>query len=437
MSSLAPVCERLIEKHIRSLTVDIGVRLAGSPEEASAADYVKDTFEELGVEAAIETFPVRERAVTSESLEIRFGDLWQSFPCSLFSNTPGTDGDTVEAPLCFFENPTEYQRSDLSHLRGKAVVHLGCHVESRENYQRLMEAGPAFLLFVDIRYPGTTALADGMFPAYTRALGARPTVNVAYMDAWRWKSEGAIAARLNVAGGMRESESQNVVAELSGSDPAAGAIVLGGHHDTQAGSVGADDNASGVAAILEAARVLEPLPRKRTLRFVSFGAEEQLSVGSAEYVRQHREELSQRGTFMANFDSFGSHMGWTELNCGGPAALVDYLLPFFEKADLYVKTTPEVIPYTDLFPFLAAGVPGIYIGRSNCAGGRFFHHRSDDDLSRVSCPYMARMVDVVASIVHDLANTDTLPFPSEIPADQAAHVKGFWEDLFGGWNPPV
>ena len=251
--------------------------------------------------------------MTSESLEIRFGDLWQSFPCSLFSNTPGTDGKTIEAPLVFFESPTEYQRRDLSHLRGKAVVHLGCHIESRASYQRLMEAEPAFLLFVDIRFPGTAALADGMFPAYTRALGARPTVNVAYMDAWRWKSEGALAARLKVNGGMREGLSQNVVAELPGTDPEAGLIVLGGHHDTQAGSVGADDNASGVAAILEAARVLAPHARKRTIRFISFGAEEQLSVGSADYVRRHRDELSERGTFMANFDSFGSHMGWTEL----------------------------------------------------------------------------------------------------------------------------
>jgi len=254
------------------------------------------------------------------------------------------------------------------------------------------------------------------------------------MDAWRWKSEGALAARLNVAGGMRESESQNVVAELPGSDPEAGIIVLGGHHDTQAGSVGADDNASGVAAILEAARVLKPLARRRTLRFVSFGAEEQLSVGSAEYVRRHREELSERGVFMANFDSFGSHMGWTELNCGGPAGMAAYLLPFFEEADLYVKTTPEVIPYTDLFPFMATGVPGIYLGRSNCVGGRFFHHRVDDDLSRVSCPYMARVVDVVATVVHDLATRDKLPFPAQIPADQAAAVQRFWEDLFGGWG---
>ena len=65
---------------------------------------------------------------------------------------PAMGGALVEAPLVFFEAPTEYAREDLSHLRGKAVVHLGCHIESRAAYQRLMQAEPAFLLFVDIRY---------------------------------------------------------------------------------------------------------------------------------------------------------------------------------------------------------------------------------------------------------------------------------------------
>lgn len=72
------------------------------------------------------------------------------------------------------------------------------------------------LLFVDIRYPGATVLADVMFPAYTRTIGALPTVNVAYQDAWRWRMDRATAARLTVEGGMRDSESENVVLDLPG-----------------------------------------------------------------------------------------------------------------------------------------------------------------------------------------------------------------------------
>lgn len=434
MGRLDAAAPELIEAHLRHLTVGIGVRLAGSEGDQRAIDYVGREFARY-TKPSVEVYPVNERAVGREQLEICLDSEWLAFPCSLFSSTPGTDGRTLEAPICFFEAATEYSRPDLSHLRGKAVVHLGCHIESRENYRRLMASDPAFLLFVDVRFPGSTPLADGMFPAYTKALGAKPTVNVAYMDAWRWKVEGATAARIRVDGGMRPGQSANVIAELPGSEPEAGMIVAGGHHDTQANSVGADDDASGVVALLELARILAPRPRRRTVRLVSFGAEEQLSVGSAEYVRQHRSRLESDGVFMLNFDSYASHLGWTELNCCGPEAMPAVVLKAFRNQDLYASVNPDVVPYTDLFPFLAAGVPGVYVGRHNCASGRFFHHRPDDDMSRVSPSLMARVVDASAGLLDELANVQPMPFASVIPQMQAERVRLFWSDLYGGWNP--
>lgn len=361
------------------------------------------------------------------------GGAWQAFPCSLFSSTPGTGGAVVEAPLIFFEAPTEYARSDLSFLRGKAVVHLGCHIESRAAYRRLLQAEPAFLLFVDIRYPGTTPLADGMFPSYTKDLGAKPTLNVAFMDAWEWKRCGASAARICVRAEARPSASQNVVADLPGSDPEAGVLYCGGHHDTQADSVGADDNAVGVVTLLELARVLAPIPRRRTLRLISFGAEEQLSVGSAEYVRRHRQEVETSGRFMYNVDGGGSLLGWTELNANGPEAMVRGVVAGFRQQDVYLGVTREVIPYTDQFPFAVAGVPGVWLSRRNCTGGRFFHHRPDDDLSRVSCDLLATFAQAAAAILTDWGAVKTLPFKRSIPVAQRSAIRLFWDDLYGGW----
>ena len=94
---------------------------------------------------------------------------------------------------------------------------------------------------------------------------------------------------------MRSSTSGNVIAHIPGTDDAAGILFAGGHHDTQADSPGADDNASGTAAIVELARILaERAPFRRSLRLISFGAEEQLSVGSACYVRSHRRDSVDR-----------------------------------------------------------------------------------------------------------------------------------------------
>ncbi len=84
----------------------------------------------------------------------------------------------------------------------------------------------------------------------------------------------------------------NVVAELPGSTASEEVVVIGAHYDSvnwqgNPGSAapGADDNASGTAVVLEAARVLasSPVPFRRTVRFIAFGAEEFGLVGAYEH----------------------------------------------------------------------------------------------------------------------------------------------------------
>ncbi len=84
-------------------------------------------------------------------------------------------------------------------------------------------------------------------------------------------------------------ERRNVIGTLRGSvEPAANVYVVA-HFDSTSGqpnthAPGADDNASGVAAVLEAARVLSRHQFRYTLKFVAFNAEEQGMVGSEAYV---------------------------------------------------------------------------------------------------------------------------------------------------------
>jgi Iap family predicted aminopeptidase len=424
-----------VRRQLAVLTGDIGVRLAGSAGERRAADYIAAQFEARGAAVTVEAFPVRERAVESESLEIRIGGAWHGFPCSLLSNAPGTGGEAVEAPLAVIDAATGYQRDDLSRLTGRAVLHLGSHIETVDDYRRLMAARPAFLLFVDVRYPAGAVTADGLFPAYVHAHGAVPTVSVAYQDAWDWCAGGAAAARLRVAGGMRDSESQNVVGDLPGTDPGAGVIFVGAHHDTQADSVGADDNGTGVAALILLAGALGQTRRRRTIRLVSFGAEEQLSVGSAQYVRRHRTEIAARGRFMFNFDAFGSVLGWSYLVCSGPEGVPEPFVRQFRSVDEYVSVVRDLIPYADHFPFVAAGLPAAWLGRNNCTAGRFFHHRPDDDLSRVSCDLVARMTGTAGRAIAELADAEPWPFAGGDEAEgRRAAVGAMWNDLFGGWD---
>ncbi len=84
--------------------------------------------------------------------------------------------------------------------------------------------------------------------------------------------------------GERTVESWNVIGELPGG--ARDTIVLAAHHDTRSAAVpGANDDASGVAVLLEVARLAARRPHRMTYVFASFCAEEEGLLGSREYVR--------------------------------------------------------------------------------------------------------------------------------------------------------
>ena len=422
-----------LKRIVCTLADDIGVRLAGSKQERQAADFLAAEMKKHTPKVTVEEFPVFERCVESEKLEVFLNGEWMDFPCSLFSSAPGTGGKDVEGDIVFFDTATGYQRPDLSYLKGKAVVHLGCHIESEDAYRRLMEAEPAFLLFVDTRYPADIQLADGLFPAYVKKFGSIPSLNVAYQHAWKWKTNGAVKARINVVSEMRPAMTTVVVAELPGTDPQAGVIYAGGHHDTQAGTVGADDNAIGSASVVELARLLSEKPHKRTFRLMSFGAEEQLSLGSASYIRRHRAEIEKEGVFMCNFDSCGSAMGWASFIVNGQPALCDLIRKILNGDDIYYNEYHGCDPYTDQFPFAACGVPGMLFFRKNCSAGLFFHHRIDNTPDKLDFNVAATYVTAAAKVMEELADTADLSKFRGIPADLKVEIDDLFNKVYGGF----
>ncbi|MGH7859668.1 MAG: M20/M25/M40 family metallo-hydrolase, partial [Candidatus Binatia bacterium] len=73
---------------------------------------------------------------------------------------------------------------------------------------------------------------------------------------------------------VRGTEGANLEVEVTGTARPEEIVVVGAHYDTVPGSPGADDNASGVAALLEIARLLRGMKLERTLRLVGFVNEE-------------------------------------------------------------------------------------------------------------------------------------------------------------------
>jgi Zn-dependent M28 family amino/carboxypeptidase len=109
----------------------------------------------------------------------------------------------------------------------------------------------------------------------------------------------------------------NLVVEIPGAAPDAGIVILGAHYDTVETTPGADDNASAVAVLLEAARLLQGRRFRRTVRLVAFACEEPPhfytgDMGSQVYARRCRERgerivgmlcLEMVGYYTTHFDS--------------------------------------------------------------------------------------------------------------------------------------
>lgn len=95
----------------------------------------------------------------------------------------------------------------------------------------------------------------------------------------------------------------NVVGELTGTTTPEKIYIIGGHYDhLEDDRPGGDDNASGTAGVLEAARVLSQYRFESTIRFIGFNAEEDGLRGSKDYVKNHVVPAGENIVGMINLD---------------------------------------------------------------------------------------------------------------------------------------
>jgi len=111
-------------------------------------------------------------------------------------------------------------------------------------------------------------------------------------------------ARTNV--NQPAASTANVLAVLRGTEHPELVYVVSSHFDSRAEGPGADDNTSGTAALLEAARVLSTRPQPATIIFASFTGEESGLLGSREFVRQAKADGLQLVGALNN-----DMLGWT------------------------------------------------------------------------------------------------------------------------------
>ena len=210
---------------------------------------------------------------------------------------------------------------------------------------------------------------------------------------------------------------QNVVGLVPGSDPALKNeyVILGAHFDhlgrTTMGALdpdakdvirnGADDNASGTAAVIELARLLRQNPAKRSVIFVTFSGEELGLLGS-QYFVEHLPVPLENVRAMLNFDMVGRLREDRLIAYGAATAteLTDIINRANAVAPLQVTATGDGFGASDHSSFYAKNLPVLH----------FFtnvhddYHRASDDVERVNVAGIGRVVALAERITRDIAD---------------------------------
>jgi len=237
-----------------------------------------------------------------------------------------------------------------------------------------------------------------------------PAVGISFMDAVDLVESMPARVRVEVTASSFPSTSHNVVAEVPGRE-SDDVIVVSAHHDSVGGNVGADDNATGAAAVLEMARIFARRRPRRTLRFISYGVEERLSVGSYLYMRSLPPAERKRLVLCLNFDTIGSPVGTSQAEVLGDRRLCQLVETTWSRRRHPVTVSAGMNPYSDQFPLNILGVPSVFLTRpSTGAGGYWTLHSTHDNLDHVSPRIMKRTIDTSAILLDRVANAPRLPF---------------------------
>lgn len=239
-----------------------------------------------------------------------------------------------------------------------------------------------------------------------------------------------------------QSVGKNIIGIMPGTDVGGGVIILGAHYDSisynftdsAAFAPGANDNGSGVAALLEIARILSQRPHRATIIFVAFSAEEIQRAGSIAFVEGYlRANSSMDVTAMINMDIIGSSTGpdlsindselrlysappndsrsrqlARELNLIAKYHALDMRLVVQDAVDREGR-------YSDHISFSDAGYPAVRFIESLEDVNR--QHSDRDTIDDIQAGYLLKGTQAILACITALA--DGLPPPQNIVLRQA------------------
>jgi len=225
------------------------------------------------------------------------------------------------------------------------------------------------------------------------------------------------------AGGKTYAGANNVIGVLTGATTPERYVVIGGHYDSVQ-NPGADDNASGVAGVMEAARIMSQSTFETSIMFVAWDGEEKGLKGSRHWVNTNGVSSI---SAVFNLDmlahnneglNIASLYGSTEWNAAMTAAATEYV------PDLNISDLGSGKAWSDHWPFEAEGVfAGGIIENVSPRNDNPYYHTADDSYDNenyLDFDYAIDLLTVAVAAASDsaglLPEPATLTWNSTIPA---------------------
>jgi carboxypeptidase Q len=393
-------------EYTRTLTETIGGRLTGSPAYNRAVEWAASEFRSFGaVNVALEPFSMArawDRGGPASASIV--SPVVEPLTVASLGWAPSTPDGGIEGEVIAVR-PTA---SGLDgRVRGRIVL---ADDEAPPDFdRRVRDAGGLALLVAD---PDPGNLLVARVRDFGGDLAALPCATVSHDDVARLRqliSRSPVRVAMSLPNGVSPGAVtvRSVVAEIKGREQPDEWVLVGAHLDSWDLATGAQDNATGVAMVVDAARAIAAVGRapRRTIKFALWGGEEQGLLGSSAYVRAHGPEL-ERAVAILNADAgTGRIIGWTTPGREDVANRVRTIArPVLE--DLGAAAVDRSMQYafdSDGGPFLRRGVPVLDL---NADDSRYeeIHHRSTDTIERVNAHNLAVGAATVAVTAYAIAD---------------------------------
>lgn len=347
---------------IQRLTDEYSPRESATDEESRAALFLRGELDDMGYDAEIRPFSFeRVKVETAFSPDGAPSESVVSYRIGL-SGMGAAAGALADAGAGFADDiPPDG-------LDGKiALIERGT-ITFDEKVRRAANAGAVGVIVFNSEPGGFwgTLAAPADIPAVSidRDAGLRMRSAIAAGD-----------ARASVSVTNAAERSRNVVARVppngaGGAADGGGAVIIGAHYDTVADTQGANDNASGVSALMAVAARVRDRAYPFEIKFILFGAEEVGLFGSRHYAQEMSADEIAATVAMLNLDAVGTGDGFRTM---GDRALERDAAEIGEELGARVSPSPESSRVTsDHAPFAERGIPALFL--------------MANDLSRINSP---------------------------------------------------